>query len=40
MPAVAKSAVAKGYTVFFLTGRPETQRAATLRDLTAAAIRR
>jgi len=36
MPAVAHKAVAKGYTVFFLTGRPEAQRAATLRDLRAA----
>jgi len=36
MAAVADLAVKKGYTVFYLTGRPETQRAATLRDLSAA----
>ncbi len=36
MAAVADLAVKKGYTVYYLTGRPETQRGATLRDLTAA----
>ena len=33
MVALEKYAEAKGYTVFFLTGRPETQRAGTIANL-------
>jgi hypothetical protein len=33
MPKLATTAAAEGYTVFFLTGRPETQRAATETNL-------
>jgi len=34
MPQLAQKAQAKGYTVFFLTGRPESQRAGTEKNLT------
>jgi len=34
MPALVQKAQAKGYTVFFLTGRPESQRAGTEKNLT------
>jgi hypothetical protein len=34
MPQLAQKAQAKGYTVFFLTGRPEAQRAGTEKNLT------
>jgi len=34
MVALEKSAEARGYTVFFLTGRPETQRTGTVANLT------
>jgi hypothetical protein len=34
MPKLAGDAVAQGYTLFFLTGRPESQRAATEGNLT------
>ena len=36
MLALEAKAEAKGYTVFFLTGRPETQRAPTEANLTDA----
>ncbi|MDN3355580.1 HAD family acid phosphatase [Actinomadura sp. DC4] len=35
MPAVANWAADHGVTVFWITGRPETQRAATVRNLGA-----
>ncbi len=34
MPQLVQKAQAKGYTVFFLTGRPESQRAGTEKNLT------
>jgi predicted secreted acid phosphatase len=34
MPRLVKAAKAAGYSVFFLTGRPATQEAATLGNLT------
>jgi hypothetical protein len=34
MPSLAQKAKAAGYTVFFLTGRPEGQRPGTERNLT------
>jgi hypothetical protein len=34
MPALVQKSQAKGYTVFFLTGRPESQRAGTEKNLT------
>ncbi|UQX89225.1 HAD family acid phosphatase [Jatrophihabitans telluris] len=34
MPALVNWASSKGYTVFFLTGRPETQRAGTVTNLS------
>lgn len=34
MPALAKYASAHGYTIFFITGRPEAQRAGTVTNLT------
>ena len=34
MPALAKYATAHGYTIFYLTGRPEAQRAGTVTNLT------
>jgi HAD superfamily, subfamily IIIB (Acid phosphatase) len=34
MPALASTAQAEGYTVFFLTGRPITQSAGTITNLT------
>ena len=34
MPQLAQKSQAKGYTVFFLTGRPESQRAGTEKNLT------
>jgi hypothetical protein len=36
MPALAAHAIADGYTVFFLTGRPEGQRVGTIQNLTNA----
>jgi predicted secreted acid phosphatase len=33
MPALAAQAKAEGYTIFFLTGRPESQRTATAGNL-------
>jgi len=36
MPALVAHAVAKGYQVFFLTGRPEAQRPGTTTNLTNA----
>ncbi|MDQ1743794.1 MAG: hypothetical protein QOE23_2133 [Pseudonocardiales bacterium] len=33
MPALAKYASAHGYTIFFITGRPEAQRAGTVTNL-------
>lgn len=36
MDKVANWAAAHGYTVFWITGRPEAQRADTVRNLTAA----
>ena len=33
MPALAAHAAADGYTIFYLTGRPESQRAATVQNL-------
>ena len=36
MPALAALAKADGYQVFFLTGRPESQRAATVANLATA----
>lgn len=36
MDSLANWAAAKGYTVFWITGRPEAQRADTVRNLTAA----
>jgi HAD superfamily, subfamily IIIB (Acid phosphatase) len=36
MPALATHAAADGYAVFFLTGRPEAQRAGTVTNLTNA----
>lgn len=35
MPALANWAADQGVTVFWITGRPETQRAATVRNLAA-----
>jgi hypothetical protein len=35
MPALVSFAKAKGYTIFFLTGRPEAQRPGTTTNLTA-----
>jgi predicted secreted acid phosphatase len=35
MPALANWAADKGVTVFWITGRPETQRAASVRNLAA-----
>ncbi len=35
MAQLASDAEAEGYTVFFLTGRPESQRAGTLANLTS-----
>ena len=36
MPALVSHAVQDGYTIFFLTGRPEAQRAGTIANLTTA----
>jgi hypothetical protein len=36
MPALVSHAVQDGYTIFFLTGRPESQRAGTIANLTTA----
>ena len=36
MPDLESYAVSKGYTVFYLTGRPESQRAGTIANLTDA----
>jgi hypothetical protein len=36
MAALEHEAAAEGYTVFFLTGRPEVQRAGTVSNLTSA----
>ncbi len=36
MPALVAHAASEGYTVFFLTGRPEAQRAGTVTNLTNA----
>jgi HAD superfamily, subfamily IIIB (Acid phosphatase) len=34
MPALVQRAQARGYAIFFLTGRPESQRAGTEKNLT------
>ncbi len=36
MPALVAHAAADGYTIFFLTGRPEGQRPGTVQNLTNA----
>ena len=36
MPELVSHAVQDGYTIFFLTGRPESQRAGTIANLTTA----
>jgi hypothetical protein len=36
MPALVNEAKAEGYTIFFLTGRPESQRAGTVTNLANA----
>jgi hypothetical protein len=36
MPQLVSFAASHGYAVFFITGRPQSQTAATIKDLTAA----
>jgi acid phosphatase class B len=36
MPQLVRFAVRHGYAVFFITGRPQSQTAATIKDLTSA----
>ncbi len=36
MPQLVKFAAGHGYSVFFITGRPQSQTAATIKDLTSA----
>lgn len=36
MPQLVRFARHEGYSIYYITGRPETQRAATIKDLTAA----
>jgi len=36
MPQLVGFAASHGYSVFFITGRPQSQTAATIKDLTSA----
>ena len=36
MPQLVSFAAGRGYSVFFITGRPQSQTAATITDLTSA----
>jgi hypothetical protein len=36
MPQLVRFAASHGYSVFFITGRPQSQTAATIKDLTSA----
>ena len=40
MPSLARRAAHDGYTIFFLTGRPESQRAGTVANLVVRGLRR
>ena len=39
MPRFINAEAAQGYTIFFITGRPEAQRAGTVANLTKVGVR-